>query len=98
MDGDIIRNFGGACASAWQNNGYVQIRHGVSSKLSIKMRHLASAGDIPAVFMVQGMANFKFHHTTRIISFYFFETIRTAMFFVDRQLNLRLAMQWIPTL
>jgi hypothetical protein len=56
------------------------------------MRHLAGAGDIPAVFMMQGMANFTFHHTARIISFYFFEAVRTAMFFVDRQLNLRLAM------
>jgi len=54
------------------------------------MRHLAGAGDIPAVFMVQCMANLTLHHAAWVVSFYFFEAVWTAMLLVNRQLNLRL--------
>jgi hypothetical protein len=56
------------------------------------MRHLAGTGDIPAIFMVQGMAYFAFHHTAGIVSFYFFQAVWTAMFLVNCQLNLRLSL------
>ena len=55
------------------------------------MRHLAEAGDCPAISVVQRMTNFAFSDTSRIVSRDGVKTVRTAMFFDHRQLDFWLA-------
>ena len=46
------------------------------------MRHLATASDVPAVFMMQGVTHLALHRAAWIIAVYRLETIWAAMFFV----------------
>ncbi len=62
------------------------------------MGYLANAGDIPAIFMMQGVAYFAFHYPARVIPFDNLKAIRALVFFVGRELDLGLAPHGIPAL
>src|SRR5574341_1312300 len=61
------------------------------------MWHLTNASNIPAIFVMQRMADLALHYAARVIAFDFFEAIRTAVLLINRQLNLRFALQRIPS-
>jgi hypothetical protein len=60
-------------------------------KLGSEMRHLAIAGDIPAIFVMQCVADLALDHPAPIVAIDRLKTIWTAVFFVDRQVDRRAA-------
>src|SRR5512143_708621 len=56
-------------------------------ELCIQMRHLAAAGDIPAVLMVQRMADLTLHNATRVVAIDWLQTIWAAVLLVDCQVD-----------
>jgi hypothetical protein len=57
------------------------------------MGHLAHAGDIPTITVMQRVTNTAFLHTTRVIPFDIFQTIWTAVFFMGGDLHLAFALK-----
>lgn len=60
------------------------------------MRHLAGAGDIPTIFVVQGVTDLAFDRTAGVITRDNFETERAAMLFIYCELYFRFAAQRVP--
>src|SRR5512143_3118900 len=70
----------------------VRFKSGIAlpPELGIQMRHLAAAGDIPAVLMVQRMTDLTFDNATRVVAVYGLQTVRAAMLLKDRQVHSRM--------
>ena len=51
------------------------------------MGHLAVASDIPAIFVMQRVADRAFDYATRVIAADSLEAIRTLVLFVHRQVH-----------
>lgn len=62
------------------------------------MWHLANAGDFPAIFVVQGVANLALHHASRVCAADRFEAIRAAMFLHDCDRDFGFAVQHAASL
>ncbi len=66
----------------------VTFKSGMLPPSRVVMRHLADASDLPAVLVMQGMADVTFDHAARIDSADGLQAKRTAMLLHDRQLDL----------